>query len=123
MTQKFTVPGRLPGYNELHGNHWKTARIKKKAMQDVGWAAISARIGLLPCPVVITIRCFEPNAKRDPDNVISGAAKCVLDALQNIRVLKNDNRKCVTPHLPAPEIDRDNPRVEVEFSAIREVTT
>jgi len=69
-------------------------------------------------PVVITIRCFEPDARRDPDNVTSGAAKCVLDALQNMGVLKNDNRKHVTPRLPKPEVDRQNPRVEIEIVEI-----
>lgn len=113
MRVDFTIPGRLPGYNELKTHYMKSARIKGEAMDAIGWAAIAAKVKPVVGPVTITIHCYEPNAKRDPDNVTAGAAKCILDALQNIRVLKNDNRKHVTPVLPKPDVDRKNPRVEV----------
>jgi Holliday junction resolvase RusA-like endonuclease len=118
MIQTFTIPGRLPGYNELKAHFMKSARVKGEAMDTIGWAAKAARVLPFSGPVMVTIHCFEPNAKRDPDNVTSGAAKCVLDALQNIGVLKNDNRKHVTPRLPKPEVDRANPRVEVSIQDI-----
>jgi len=94
----------------------KVARIKRKAMDTIGWAAKAAHIRPVNNRAEITIMCYEPNAKRDPDNVMSGAAKCILDALQNIGVLKNDNRKHVKPVLLVPEIDRQNPRVEVTIT-------
>ena len=113
ISYEFTVPGRLPGYNELKQHYLESARIKGKAMDTIGWAVKAARIRPVTGPVTVTIRCYEPNARRDPDNVTSGAAKCVLDALQNMGVLRNDNRKHVSPVLPKPEIDRKNPRVVV----------
>lgn len=118
MTQAFTIKGRLPGYNELKQHHFKSARIKGEAMEAIGWTAKAARIQPVIGPARVTIRSYEPNAKRDPDNVTSGAAKCILDALQNIGVLKNDNRKHVVPILPVPEVDRKNPRVEVIIEEI-----
>lgn len=118
MTQTFTIKGRLPGYNELKAHHFKSARIKKEAMNTIGWSAKAAQVQPVKDQVRVTIRCYEPNAKRDPDNVTSGAAKCVLDALQNIGILKNDNRKHVVPVLPAPDVDRENPRVEVSIEEI-----
>ena len=112
--QTFTIPGRLPGYNELHGISWqKNKRIKDEAMQTVGYAALS----LVPIDHKVTIRisCYEPNAKRDPDNVMSGAAKVILDALQRYQKLPNDSRRWVTLLFDPVEVDQEHPRIEVEI--------
>jgi len=120
MKQLFTVKGRLPGYNELRQHHMVAARVKRLAMETVGWAAKAQKIEPVTGPVTIKITCYEPNARRDPDNVTSGAAKCILDALQNIGVLKNDNRKHVKPILPPPKIDKEDPRVEIFIQDMEE---
>lgn len=110
--QEFTIEGRLPGYNELHNGGWQKAwATKRDAMQVVGMAAL--RIKPITSKVIIRIACYEPNAKRDPDNVISGAYKVVLDALQKYGKLPNDSRKWVSPVFAPVKIDRKNPRVEV----------
>ena len=118
--ERFTVPGRLPGYNELKARCWQeSARRKEEAMREVQIAAMAARIRPVWGLVTVTISCYEPNARRDVDNVTSGAGKVILDALQEIGVLQGDGRKYIAQVIyPAVEIDRKNPRVEVE---IREV--
>ena len=120
MGQCFTIVGRLPGYNELKARCWQeSARRKAEAMREVQIAAMAARIRPVRGQVTVTIRCYEPNARRDVDNVTSGAGKVILDALQEIGVLQGDGRKYIAQVIyPAVEIDRKNPRVEVE---IREV--
>ncbi len=112
--QTFTVEGRLPGYNELHQSSWqKSARIKNEAMDHVIMYAL--HIKPITEPVQIRISCFEPNAKRDPDNVMSGAAKVILDALQKFGKLPNDSRRWVRLLFDPVEVDRERPRVEVEI--------
>ena len=113
--QIFEIKGRLPGYNELNKQPWQAARrIKQDAMAQVMWAARRHRVEPVQGPCEITIACFEPNARRDVDNVTAGANKVILDALQQMGILKGDGRKYVSDtYNPPVEVDRRNPRVEV----------
>lgn len=113
MTQTFTIPGRLPGYNDLQG-HWATvARVKGSAMTTVGWAAKAAHIEPVGGKARITIRCYEPNRKRDPSNVRAGAEKVIYDQLQNMGIIKNDNWARLVDCPATVEHDKENPRVEI----------
>lgn len=119
--QTFTIEGRLPGYNELNKGSWHVCRrVKLEAMNNVMWSAKIARLKPIKGQCEITIACFEPNARRDVDNVTSGAGKVVLDALQQMGLLQGDGRKYVNqvgyPHV---EVDRKRPRVEVEIREIK----
>lgn len=119
---KFTVPGQLPGYNQLKGKHWaESARIKCEAMELVMWSAKAAKVPPVRSQVAVKIQCYEPNKRRDPDNVNFGACKVILDALQRIGVLSGDGRKYIHELItPMPEIDRDNPRVEIEMIEVQD---
>lgn len=119
IKQQFAIAGRLPGYNELHTANWRLShRRKTDAMNAVLFYARLAR--LKPCakPVAVAIRCFEPNARRDRDNVASGACKVILDALQRCGVLAGDGQRYVTAVSCAVEVDRERPRVEVELEEV-----
>lgn len=114
MIANFKIPGRLPGYNQLTGNHWaKNYQRKQEAMETVGWCIRAARLKPIKGKVTVEIRCYEPNAMRDDDNVTSGASKVILDALQACRIIKGDGRKYVRCVKYPAEVDRKNPRVEV----------
>lgn len=115
-TQKFTISGRLPNMNDLIKGHWTVQQQKKKEAMNSALAA--ARWGKIKpverYPVLVKINCFEPNARRDQDNVQAGAKKIILDALQRAGILAGDGQKYVADIIcPKPLIDRDNPRVEV----------
>lgn len=116
--QILTIPGRLPGYNELTTGHWSTCnRIKQDAMSMIGWLIISQKIK----PVgraVIKIICYEPNKKRDPSNVRAGAEKVILDQLQKSGIIKNDNWRWLADRPATVDIDRKNPRVVVEITEV-----
>lgn len=117
---KFTIPGRLPGLNDLVGQcHWAVyARKKKTSMETVMWAIRAARLEPIEGRATVTITCYELNKRRDEDNVQSGAAKIILDALQKMGVLKGDGQKyCHVVHRPV-ETDKDNPRIEVEVTSV-----
>jgi len=111
--QKLTIPGRLPGYNELKV-HWGTShKIKKEAMHLVGWCIKAAHLKPIDGKAIVEIRCYEPNARRDDDNCTSGAAKIILDALQQCGIIKGDGQRYVRCIKHPVEVDRENPRVEV----------
>lgn len=116
MTQTFTIPGRLPGYNELHMHPWQVARrVKQEAMDAVIWAVKAAKIKPINGRCVVKICCYEPNARRDVDNVKAGANKAILDALQQAGILAGDGQKYVADVQTTVEVARENARVEVEI--------
>ncbi len=67
--------------------------------------------------VAIRFNWFEPNRKRDPDN-IAFAKKFILDALVKEGVLKNDSQKYIEHFEDYFYIDAKNPRVEVWLTEI-----
>lgn len=116
MRQKFVIQGRLPGANELMGRRWQASYSKKREAKDiVMWEATAARIRPVKRLARVKIACFEKDRRRDQDNVVSGAAKVIFDALVECGILRDDAQRYVR-YIPVPvEIDRDNPRVEVEI--------
>lgn len=79
-------------------------------MSEIGIA------GIKPVPACyLHIRYFEPDRRRDPDNVFSGGAKIVFDALVGAGVLEDDGWRCVWGISSKVLKDADNPRVEVEI--------
>ena len=114
--QKFTIPGRLPGYNDLKDGHWIVRQKKKQqAMDVVMWRAKAARIKPVKGRCYIRIVCHEGSLRRDEDNVKSGACKVILDALQQAGILAGDGRKYISKTDIEIQLDRQNPRVEVEI--------
>jgi Holliday junction resolvase RusA-like endonuclease len=118
---KFTIPGRLPGLNEIitaNSRHWAVAyRQKKEAKELVQLSALGIRP--VKGKAVITITCYEPNRRRDIDNVRAGACKIILDALQDCEILKGDGQKYIADIIqPAVQVDKQNPRIEVEIQEV-----
>ena len=116
MGQRLIVHGQLPGRNEwikADRRHWAAGgKLKKQATELVAWeAAIQHIKPVEKCH--ITIQCFEPDMKRDSDNVVSGAIKPILDGLKLARIIKDDSRKYVNISTLPVELDRENPRIEV----------
>lgn len=117
----FSIPGRLVGANEVKSadrSHWsRGARLRKEQLQICQYAILSANpqhIRFLGA-VGITFMWFEPNAKRDIDNVSGGGQKVILDALVLCGVIPNDTRQFVKSIYHAfPDPDKSNPRIEVE---------
>ena len=69
--------------------------------------------------VAIRFNWFEPNRKRDPDN-IAFAKKYILDALVKEGVLKNDSQKYIEHFEDYFYVDAKNPRVEVWLTEIED---
>lgn len=69
--------------------------------------------------VAIRFNWFEPNRRRDPDN-IAFAKKFILDALVNEGVLRNDSQRYIEHFEDYFYVDANNPRVEVWFTEIED---
>lgn len=117
MTE-FTIQGRLPGLNEMinaaRANRYMAASIKKKETQRCAWSVVGSGMKKIDSPIFIDINWYEPNKRRDIDNVAAGA-KFILDGLVEAGKLTNDGRKWVVGlvhHFPAP--DAKNPRIVVQ---------
>lgn len=61
---------------------------------------------------------YEPNKRRDKDNISSFGRKVIQDALVQCGVLEGDGWKHVAGFSDRFEVDKTNPRIEV---LIREV--
>jgi len=97
--QRFEIQYKLPSLNEVtrqNRTHWSIGyRSKRSIEQIIGWAILQARIKpVVSYPVIINITYYEPNKRRDIDNIES-SQKFILDALQKYNILKNDNPKYV----------------------------
>ncbi len=119
----FTIKGRLPSVNELirwdrivgrNGPRKYYGSVKRRqAVYHVFAYIKKSAILKFKGPVDISIVWFEPNAKRDYDNIASGI-KFILDALVKTETIGGDSRKWI----PLPvyhhfAVDREDPRIEV----------
>jgi hypothetical protein len=118
---KFNIPGRLPGLNEiidaakLKGRHYKEYAVMKDTYTNlVAWSAKD-----LPQfeRISLAITWYEPNEKRDPDNV-AGGKKFIMDWLVRAGKIPNDTRRYIKSIRHEFETDRRNPRVEVDIEAV-----
>ena len=118
MEYKFTILGRLDGLNEYTAanrtNPHKGGKMKKDNEETVIWSIRQQLRGLhINRPVLIYYSFYEPNSKRDNDNILCGAAKFIQDSLVKTKVLENDNQKCIHNFYFDTFVDNKNPRIEV----------
>lgn len=118
---KLIIPGRLPGLNDMtdaaRRNRYESAKMKREYTDLVAWCAKSARLPRFE-RVDLIITWYEPNMKRDKDNIMAGQ-KFILDGLVQAGVLSNDGWKQIGKVIHDFKIDRQNPRVEVELIEIK----
>jgi Holliday junction resolvase RusA-like endonuclease len=109
------IPGRLPGLNEIidaaKSHFGEYASMKETYTNMVGWLAKK-----LPTyeKVALIITWYEPDQRRDPDNIMAGQ-KFILDGLVAAGVIQNDSQRYVRGITHRFRVDRINPRVEVEI--------
>lgn len=96
MYQRLFIPQRMAGLNDLIGainrNRFLGNQLKQN---ETNLVALYAK-RLKPCtsPVSIDFKYYEPNAKRDPDNIVA-AKKFILDGLVVAGILPNDTQKWI----------------------------
>ena len=119
MSQRFDVPGKLMGRNEQEQaarRHWsQAARMKREEQERVIWAMKEAGIRPVDGPVEIGFNFIASGRLRDCDNVASGAAKVVLDAMRQAGIIPDDNPRVVRNLFFRFAYGAPNPHVEVEI--------
>lgn len=117
------IKDRLPSANEYidaqRRNRFAGAKLKKDS-QAIVEAAIRVQLAgvRIKGPVRIDYSFYEPNAKRDIDNVFSFAAKVVQDALVSMGVLENDSQKHVKAFSAKFKVDKEYPHIVVMITEV-----
>lgn len=104
MIQSFWIPDILPGMNEFLTSSccspYKVNNLKKAAQKRVTAAFLAAGIQPVDPPVRILMEFHERDRRRDPDNVIGGANKVILDALREGNMIADDSQKILSGEQP-----------------------
>lgn len=118
LHKHFTIQGTLPSLNEYLAacgrNPQVGGKMKAKAKFAVNMCIRSdLKRWHTDRPIIIHYRIFEPNMKRDKDNVFAMLSKTVQDSLQECKVIDNDGWKNVVNFTHDFYVDKANPRIEV----------
>ncbi len=119
-TYKVTVLGRFPSLNELisatNMHKQKGNQLKQKSQNEISYYILDQlRRVRIDKPVFIKYRFYEPNKKRDLDNISGYFHKVFQDALVNCRIIMNDNWYSIVGFSDEFFVDNKNPRIEVEI--------
>ena len=130
MESHFTGPGTRPGLNDYLKEERKFPRRGGTAhscgndrnQENRMFICNEIRRQLkrlkIQRPVHISYRFYEPNRRRDLDNIAGVAHKFIQDSLVRCGVLENDGWDQITGFSDAFFVDLHNPRIEI---TIREV--
>lgn len=117
MTYTFTIDMRLPGLNEYiladRGNRFVGAKLKKTAQRAVEYYIQAARVPRVRTPIRLAYTFFEPNKRRDKDNIAGFAHKVIQDALVQQHIIDDDGWREIAGWTDDFEVDKDRPRIEV----------
>ena len=116
---KLVIYTSLPGLNDYtlacRGNKYAAASMKKRAEEMIQWHIRSQlKNWQTEKPIYLKYLWVEKDRRRDKDNV-AFARKFVQDALVKSGTIPNDGWKNIVGFEDAFEVDKKNPRIEVEI--------
>ena len=125
MQYKLVIQGRIAAMNEFIFASNRNRHAGNKIKQDneeivTGYIVQQLRRVKIVKPVRIDYYWYEPNKKRDLDNVSSFGRKCIQDALVKFGVLHNDGWKQIVGFSDSFFHDKENPRIEIIITEIQE---
>ncbi len=114
---KLIIPGEFPTMNEIINKsktHWTKYREMKQSYDDtVAFYADKQEIPFFES-AKLKITYYRKNRRVDPDN-ISASKKFILDGLVQAGILPEDGWDEIKGFEESWKVDKENPRVEVEF--------
>lgn len=124
MKHTLIIKGTLPNLNNYtkacRSNRFAGASMKQQAEKNVSAYIQQQLKGVhFDETVIVAFRWFEPNRKRDLDNICF-AKKFILDALVTNGVIDNDNWSGVAGFTDQFFVDKENPRIEVDIELYKE---
>lgn len=115
---KIVIPGELPDLNTIikasKSHYGAYSKLKKDNTNKVTWLA--KKLPKMKC-IDLEITWYCENKKKDKDNIAAGI-KFILDGLVEAGTIENDGWKQINDFTHRFEIDRENPRIEVEISEV-----
>jgi Holliday junction resolvase RusA-like endonuclease len=123
LEYKLIIEGRLADLNEYQlkcRSHWSKGNALKKEQEFIVSAYIKAQLSnvYVDKKVKMHYHWYEPNKKRDLDNISSFGRKVIQDALVKSGVLLNDGWKNIAGFTDSFYSDPKRPRVEVIIEEI-----
>lgn len=123
MVYKIIIDGRFPSMNEFiaanrigKGRFNKGNKMKQDSQNQLSYYITSQLKKVhIDKRVYIKYQFYEPNKKRDLDNVSGYFHKVFQDALVQCKVLHNDSWYYITGFSDEFYVDSKNPRIEVEI--------
>lgn len=121
---KLILPGKAPSVNHMYHNRMvRGRRIKVKTDEAEAWFTDtiirasdwrrSNQWSTATGKVIVRLWFYFPDARRrDTHN----ALKAIMDALEDAGIYKDD--KTALPRIMDYEVDRKNPRIEIEFEKV-----
>ena len=117
MRQSFTIPGKLSSLNEYinecRRNKFAGAEMKDSDQEIVEWAIRRTRVEPIQSRCRLLYEFFEPNMRRDLDNISGFAHKVIQDALVAEGILRNDGWEHISGYTDKFAVDNKNPRIVV----------
>lgn len=116
------IDGQLPNLNEYtracRGNKFLGAKMKKSAEEWITLYITQQLKGVhFEGTVELAFRWYEPNKKRDLDNICF-AKKFILDALVSNGIIVADGWKGVIGFTDHFFVDKEKPRIEVDIKEV-----
>ena len=119
--QTVVIQARLAGMNEIIAadrNHWAKGAALKRSLTDLCRLHFLHAIGKGFEPITdkvdLFVTWFEPNRRRDPDNIYSGM-KFILDGMIKAGAIKGDTQDYIGDINNHIEVDKKNSRIEITF--------
>lgn len=114
------IHGRLAGLNELidaeRRHRQAGAKLKRDAERVVRMYIRQQFRGYRPkTPVTLYYYYYEPNRRRDLDNIAGFAHKVIQDSLVKEGILANDGWEYIKGFFDSFHVDNKFPRIEVEI--------
>lgn len=121
MTYKITIEGKFPSMNEFidanrrsKGRFNKGNAMKQQSQNEISWQILKQHKKLhIDKPVRLLYTFYEPNKKRDLDNISGYFHKVFQDALVHCGVIHNDSWHYIVGFSDTFLIDNKKPRIEV----------
>ena len=126
---KLEIKGILPNFNDYINacriNYNYGSKIKNETEEEI-IKQLSNQINKKfddESEIFMEYKWYEPNKRRDKDNISSFGRKCIQDALIKMGVIKNDGWKNIYGFSDYFDIDKENPRIEITIFEVKENDT
>lgn len=97
---------------------WKGNKFKHEEQDKVKYFIGESGLKRIDGELQALFLFYEPNKKRDLDNISGWAHKVVMDALVTSGILENDGWKQITGYTDCFYVDKENPRIEVILETV-----